>query len=84
MEKKEVEIGKPIEISGIKLIPVIEVSLRYWYRKGGISFLGIKQPLSVVVISPSGKKVFKVSGEEVPLDELMKEAPGIKKRLDAV
>ena len=84
MEKKEVEIGNPVTIAGITLIPVAEISLHSWQRKGGISFLGTKQPLSVIVISPSEKKAFKVSGEEVPLNELLQELPGIKKFLSII
>ena len=84
MEKKEVEIGNPVAIAGITLIPITRVSLNYWHHKGGISFLGIKQPLSLIVISPSEKKAFKVSGEEVSLDELTQEVPGIEKQLDAI
>ena len=84
MEKKEVEIGNPVAIAGITLIPITRVSLNYWQHNGGISFLGIKQPLSLIVISPSEKKAFKVSGEEVSLDELTQEVPGIEKQLDAI
>jgi hypothetical protein len=84
MEKKEVEIGNPVTIAGITMIPITEISLHSWKRKGGISFLGTKQPLSVIVISPSEKKAFKVSGEEVPLDELLQELPGIKKLLNVI
>ncbi len=84
MEKKEVEIGNPVTIAGITLIPVIEISRHSWHRKGGISFFGLKQPLSVVVISPSAKKAFKISGEEVPLDELTQEVPGMKELLNAI
>lgn len=84
MEKKEVEIGNPVTIAGITLIPVTEISLHSWQCKGAISFLGTKQPLSVIVISPLEKKAFKVSGEEVPLDELIQELPGIKKLLNAI
>ena len=84
MEKKEVAIGNPVTIAGITLIPVTEISLHSWQRKGGISFLGIKQPLSIVVISPLEKKAFKISGEEVPLDQLIAEVPGVKKLLNAI
>ena len=83
MEKKKVEIGNPLAINGITLIPITKVSVNYWHCKGGISFFGTKQPLSVVVISPSEKKAFRTSGEELPLDELIQEVPGIKKLLDA-
>jgi len=84
MEKKEVETGNPVTIAGITLIPVTEISVHSWQRKGSISFFGVKQPLSVVVISPSEKKAFRVSGEEVPLDELIQEVPGVKKFLNAI
>ena len=84
MEKKEVTVGNPMTIAGITLIPVTEISLHSWQRKGGISFLGIKQPLGVVVISPLEKKAFKISGEEVPLDQLIAEVPGIKELLNAI
>jgi len=43
--------------------------------KRGISFLGTKQPLGVVVISPLEKKAFKISEEELP---------GVKKLLNAI
>jgi len=84
MEKKELEIGNPIAIAGITLIPITEVSLNYWQGKSGISFFGVKQPVSIVVISSSEKKAFKVSGAEVSLDELRQEVPKIKKWFDAI
>ena len=84
MEKKEVTVGNPVTIAGITLIPVTEISLHSWQHKESISFLGIKQPLSVVVISPLEKKAFKISGEEVPLDQLIAEVPDIKELLNAI
>lgn len=84
MEKKEVAIGNPLTIAGITLIPIAEAWLHFWQRKCGISFLGMKQPLSVVVISRSGKKAFKVSGEEVLLDQLIEEVPILKEQLDII
>ena len=84
MEKKELEIGNPIAIAGITLIPITEVSLNYWQGKGGISFFGVKQAVSIVVISSLEKKAFKVSGEEVSLDELIQEVSKIKELLDTI
>ncbi len=46
-----------------------------------MSFFGLRQPLYVIMISPLEKKAFKLSGEEIPLDELIQEAPDIKSRL---
>ncbi len=75
---EEVEIGNPMVIAGVTLIPVAKVSLKYWHNNRGISFLGTKQPFGVVVVSPSGKRAIRISGEEVPLDKFIQEVPGIQ------
>ena len=82
MEKKEeIEIGNPVAIAGVTLIPVTKVSLNYWRSNRGISFLSIKQPLSVIVVSPSEKRAFRITGEKVSLDELIQEVPGMQETL---
>ena len=84
MEKKEVEIGSPVTVAGVTLIPVIKVSLNYWRRNGSLSFFGVKQPIGMVVVSPSGKRAFRITGEEVPLDQFIQEAPRIKEVLAGI
>lgn len=84
MEKKEIRIDNPVAVAGITLIPVTKVSLNYWSGNGGISFFGVKQPASVVVVSPSAKRAFRITGEEVSLDQLIQEVPGIKEILEGI
>ena len=82
--KKEVEISPPVTVAGVTLIPIAEVSLNYWRGSGGISFFGVKQPFGVVVVSPTVKTAFRVTGEEVPLAQLIEEVPGIKGVLEGI
>ena len=82
MEKKEIGIDTPVAVAGVTVIPITEFSLNYWHRNSGISFFGVKKPISVVVVSPSSKKAFRVTGEEVPLEQLIQEVPGIKEMLE--
>jgi len=84
MEKKEVIIGNPLTVAGITLIPITEILLHSWQHKCGISFFGVKQPLGVILIFPSEKKAFRVSGEEVLLDQLIEEVPILKEKLDLI
>ncbi len=84
MEKKEVVIDNPVTIAGVTLIPIVMISQNYWQGNGGISFMGVKQPVSVIVVSPSAKKAFKITGEEVPLDQLIQEVPGVKEILERI
>ncbi len=82
MEKKKIDTDVPITIAGITLIPVTEAILNCWPVTKGISFFGIKRPLGVIMISPSGRKAFRTSGEEIPLEQFIQEVPGIKEVLD--
>ena len=84
MKEKEIEIGNPVTVAGVTLIPVIKVSLNYWRRNGSLSFFGVKQPIGMVVVSPSGKRALRITGQEVPLDQFIQEVPGIKEVLEGI
>ena len=84
MEKKEVRVGNPVAVAGVTLIPLARVSLNYWRGDRGISCFGVKQPVGVVVVSPLAKRAFRITGEEVPLDQLVKEAPGLEEVLAGI
>jgi len=38
--------------------------------------------VAVVVVSPQAKRAFRITGEEVSLEELIKEAPNLKEMLE--
>ena len=81
MEKKEIEVGHPVAVAGITLIPVTMTSLNYQHGKGRFSVFGGKRPVGIIVVSPPVKRAFRVTGEEVPLDQFMQEVPEIKEIL---
>lgn len=82
METERVIVGNPIVISGTTVVPVVKLYFNCQPSCGGIFFSGVKKPVSVVVSSPSTKKAFAVTGEEIPLDQLIKEAPGLAEILE--
>ena len=82
MEKKEVVIESLVSVAGLTLIPVVQVLQSFWQRENSASFFGAKRPIAVVVVSPSAKKAFRMTGEEVSIDQLVKEFPIIKEVLD--
>ena len=84
MKKEEITIEAPVAVAGATLIPVVKTSLNSWHRKGCPSFFGIKQPVSMVVVSPQARRAFQIDGEEISLDQLMKEVPGMKEILDSI
>ena len=84
MGKNEVIIENPVTVAGITLVPVTEVSLNHWSDKRGISYFSVKEPLGVVVVSPSAKRAFRITGEEILLDQFITEVPGLKEVLEGI
>ncbi len=81
MEEKKIVVNKPVSVAGLTLIPIIQVSLNLWSSGTGEAFLAIKQPIAVVMVSPQAKIAFRITGEEVSLEELTQEVPGLKEIL---
>lgn len=77
MEKEEVTVGNPVAIDGLTLVPVVRVSLNSWHADGSTSFFGVKQPVAVIVLSMTARRAFRITGEEVTIDQLVQEFPGI-------
>jgi len=84
MEKEEIRIEPPTTVARITLVPVVRSSIGSWQGKRRFSFFGLKQPVSVLVVSPQGSRAFRMDGEEIPLDELIREVPGIKDILEGI
>ena len=82
--KKEVVVDNPVAVAGVTLIPVTRVSLNCQGGSFGISFFGAKRPVSVVVASPSAKRAFRITGEEISLEQLIEEVPSIREVVAAV
>jgi len=84
MEREEIRIEAPFAVAGVTLVPIVKARLTSWHGKGRLSFFGMKQPVSVVVVSPQARRAFRINGEEVSLDQLAKEVPGIKEILEGL
>ena len=82
MERKRVIISNPVAVDGTTLITVVKSSLNCQSKGNTLFFSGIKQPVSIVVASPSAKKAFEITGEEIPLDQLIQEIPGLVPMLE--
>ena len=77
MDKKEVTTDNPVVTDGISVIPVVQVSLSYWRGNNGDLFLAVKQPQAVILISTSAKRAFRITGEEVSIEQLKQEFPNV-------
>jgi len=81
MEEIKIVVNKPISVAGLILISVTRTFLSFRSARAGKAFLAVKQPIAVVVVSPQAKRAFRITGEEVSLEELMQEVHGLKEML---
>jgi uncharacterized spore protein YtfJ len=83
MTKSVLTIDNPVSVKGLTIIPVVKLSLHYSFT-AGISIFSIKQPIAAIIISPLQRKALRITGEEIPLEQLLQEVPEIVKALERV
>ena len=85
METKKEAVDTPVTVAGgVTIIPVAKVSISSWSSKRGSTFRGGKQPVGVIVISESMKRVFRITGEEIALEQFRQEVSGVEKVLEGL
>ncbi len=77
MEKKEVTLVTPTTIGSITVIPLVKLTVNGWEGKYGLGLYGSIQPEIIVINTPSDKKALRITGEEVPLDQMVEEFPDV-------
>lgn len=77
MRKEYLAVEESMIIDGVRITPVVRVSLQYVEIKGACSFYAGKQPVYVVVSSPRGERAYSITGEEVSLRKLAEECPAL-------
>lgn len=81
MEKNVVNLDNPISIRGLTIFPVVKLSTHYSFATG-IAVMSTRQAVAAVIISPLQKKAFRITGEEVSLEQLVAEFPTLREPLE--
>lgn len=82
MNRKLITLHPELQLLDITLIPIIETSMGCWYNGSGVSACGMKQPIGVIVRSPSVEKVITITGEELSLSQFFELHPEVQNTLD--
>lgn len=75
--EKIVTVEGPFVIGDVTLVTVVRSLLKCKCSDKGIWLFGIKFPIALMVISDSSKRAFRITGEEVSIDQLLEEFPEI-------
>lgn len=76
-------IDNPVSVNGFTIIPVVKLSIHYSFS-AGVSIFSTRQPIAAVIISSSQKRAISITGEEMSLEGLIQEIPGIKETLEKI
>jgi hypothetical protein len=75
MEKKKLMMEGPVSLGAFTLLPVSETICIGEQIGGIVLFRFSKTPIAVVVISPTERRAFRMTGEEISLEALTAEIP---------
>ena len=79
MEKKQVTIEGPINVSGVRITAVDETSTYGWQNDERLSFMGLKKPLYILISDgKSALKVVKSTGQESSLGQILLDYPELR------
>lgn len=81
MKKSIIGIDPPVSIKGFTIIPVWKISSSYSFA-AGIYISSSKQAVAAVTITQGIEKVFRISGEEITLDQFIHEFPALKESVE--
>jgi hypothetical protein len=70
--------GAAVKAAGHTLIPLVSIRLERHKIKRGFFISAHKQPLAIIIVTPSAQRAFKLDGQEVSLAELAQEYPEAK------
>ena len=77
MQTEKMKIEGAISEGAFIFLPVSKTTCRTEWIGQTASFFAAKIPVAIVVLSPTGKRAFRISGEEISLDTLAAEVPDI-------
>ncbi len=81
MQTKNIKIEGAISEGSFTILPVSKTTCRGERIGQTVFFFATKIPIAIVVLSPAGKRAFRISGEEISLDTLAAEVPDIWKAI---
>lgn len=82
MEKKKVTAESPLSFNGLTLTPIVETRVMHYQTPYTVSYIAQKMPLVLIAVVHGEKRAYRITGEEISLDELVKEYPSVKEAVE--
>ena len=82
MRKEYLALEEGIVVAGVRIIPVVRISVRYTEIQGARSFYAGKQPVYLIITSTEGERAYSVTGREVPIQQVISDCPALAVALE--
>ena len=82
MRKEYLAREETAAVAGVRITPVVRVSIQSVEIQGTRSFYAGKQPVYLIISSADGERAYSVSGQDVSLSQVMEECPALAVALE--
>jgi uncharacterized spore protein YtfJ len=83
MAQKKIVIETPVNTGDLTIIPVVELSINHYNNHFGIYFFAYKNPVAVIIISGTEKKLLTVDDTYLSVDKLLDKVPQLSAILNS-
>ena len=84
MEIEEITAGQPIRVGDITLVPIIRTFVSCAGVERGVVVHGSKRPTGIVVVSKGDKYAMNLTGKRMPIDQYLRQVPGLAEVLETL
>jgi hypothetical protein len=77
MRKEYLACEEAAVVAGVRIIPVVRISVGYTEIQGARSFYAGKQPLYFIITSTEGERAYSVTGREVSIQQVISDCPAL-------
>jgi hypothetical protein len=64
-------------VAGVRIIPIVRISISYAEIRGARSFYAGKHPVYLVISSTEGERAYSITGREVPIQQVISDCPAV-------
>ena len=77
MRKEYLALEEAIMVAGVRIIPIVRISVRYTEIRGAWSFYAGKQPVYIIIASTDGERAYSVTGREAAIQQVISDCPAL-------
>ena len=83
MAQRKIVVENAVNAGDLTFIPVVELSISHYKGDSGLYFFAYKNPVAVIMITETEKKLLIVDESSISVDKLLSEVPKLASILNS-